>query len=277
MNQKCGRRLLRLVTTLVVLAFGILCIFPFIWMVSSSFKYEIDVMEIPIRLIPKSWNFTNYSTVWLESNFIRYFRNSILVTAFSLLGDFCLTTTAAYAFGRLRFRGKELLFALYLATMMVPMQITLIPKYIVFGSLGLNNTFLALILPAIFNAFGVFLMRGYFESVPMDFTEAAFLDGAGHFVIFTKIILPMVKPGVVTLMLLSFIWSWNDYMGPLIFLNSERNFTLTIGLQRFQESNVTHYALLMAGSVICILPLAIAFIFTQKYFVDGLAGSGIKG
>ena len=158
--------ILRIGATLIVALLAVICVFPFIWMVSASFKNEIDVMEFPIRIIPKVVNWTNYSTVWLKSDFPNYYRNSLIVTGITLVGTICLSTTAAYGFARLKFRGKGLIFGIYLATLMVPVQVTLLPKYIYFGQLHLNNTFYALILPGIFSAFNTFLMRQYYEGIP---------------------------------------------------------------------------------------------------------------
>lgn len=277
MSHKKRNLIGRIVVTVIMVAFGLLCIFPFIWMISTSFKNEVDVMEFPIRIIPKVWNFTNYHEVWFESNFPMYYLNSIKVTGLTLLGDIILTTTAAYAFARLRFRGKEVIFSLYLATMMVPVQVMLLPKYIYFGWMNINNNHLALILPGIFSAFGVFLMRGFFESIPKEMSEAACIDGAGHFRTFLQVILPLAKPGITTEILFAFSWCWNDYINPLIFINSDKLFTLTIGLQRFQESSSTHYALIMAGATVSLLPLIVVFLFAQKYFIESFANVGVKG
>jgi multiple sugar transport system permease protein len=250
---------------------------PFIWMVSTSFKYEIDVMNFPFKIVEDRINLKNYSVVWKESNFPVYYLNSIKVTLLSLLGNLCITTLAAYSFGRLRFRGKEILFSLYLATMMIPDQVTLLPKYLYFSFLGLTNTHFALILPAMFNVFGVFLMRGYFESIPFELTEAAIADGAGQFRIFGQVIVPLARPGLMTLLLLSFTWSWNDYLNPLIFLSRDKLLTITVGLQRFQEAASTNYALIMAGATVSLIPILILFVFTQKYFIESFAMTGIKG
>jgi multiple sugar transport system permease protein len=184
---------------------------------------------------------------------------------------------AAYSFGRLRFRGKELIFGLYLATMMIPDQVTILPKYLYFNAFHLTNTHFALILPAIFNVFGTFLMRGYFESIPFELTEAAVVDGAGQFRIFSRIILPLAPAGLMTLLLLSFSFSWNEYMSPLIFLNSERLFTLTVGLQYFMDSSSTNFALVMTGATLSVFPVLIFFLFTQRFFIESFANVGIKG
>ena len=267
----------KIILTLVLAAFAVLCVFPFLWMVSSSFKNEIDVMEFPIRLLPKNLNKTNYLTVWTKSNFPNYYQNSIFVTGITLFGSLILSTIAAYGFARLRFRGKKILFAIYLATLMVPVHVTLLPKYIYFGYFHLNNTFWALIFPGIFSAYNVYLMRQYFEPIPKELTEAAEIDGAGHFRTFWQICFPLVKAGFVTMLLFQFTWTWNDYINPLIYCNKESLLTLTVGLQRFQQSQSTHYALIMAGCTLALAPLIIIFLFTQKYYIDSFATSGVKG
>jgi multiple sugar transport system permease protein len=270
-------RIFRVVVTLLVAVFALLCIMPFVWMISTSFKYEIDVMNFPFKLIEDRVNVTNYATVWFKSNFPLYYWNSIKVTGFSLLGNLAFTTMAAYAFGRLRFRGKEIIFAVYLATMMIPDQVTILPKYLYFGAMRITDSHLALILPAIFNVFGTFLMRGYFESIPFELTEAAVVDGAGQFRIFSRVILPLAPAGVMTLLLLSFSYSWNEYLSPLIFLISENLFTITIGLQYFMDSASTNFALIMAGATLAVFPVLIFFLFSQKYFIESFAAVGIKG
>nr|AUG44407.1 hypothetical protein [uncultured bacterium]AUG44423.1 hypothetical protein [uncultured bacterium] len=267
----------RWIVTVLIFLLALLFIFPFIWMISTSFKYEIDVMEFPFRLIPKNVNTSNYVTVWTKGNFPLYYRNSLFVTVLTVLGDLCLTSMAAYAFARLRFRGKNLIFSCYLAAMMVPTQVLLLPKYIIFGKLGINNTHAALILPGICSIFSIFLLRQFFMSIPYDLSEAAKVDGAGYFRTFAQVILPLAHPGLVTLILISSIWSWNDYINPLIFLSNDKLFTLTVGLQRFQESNGTNYAVIMAGAVCAVLPVIFLFLVFQKQLVASIASSGIKG
>ncbi len=266
----------KLVLTVFIFGIAIAFIFPFLWMISTSFKYEAAVMEFPFHLIPKEVNTTNYMKVWKTNSFPVYYKNSIFVTLLTVLGDLCLTSMAAYSFARLRFRGKNIIFSLYLSAMMIPAQVLLLPKYIIFGKLGINNTHLALILPGICSIFSIFMLRQFFMTIPNDLSEAAKIDGAGYFRTFIQIILPLAKPGLVTLVLISTIWSWNDYINPLIFLSSDKLFTLTVGLQRFQESNSSNYAVIMAGTVCAILPVVILFIAFQKQFVASIASSGIK-
>lgn len=276
-NYKAKRFLARLLTTVIVGGLALIFVFPFLWMISTSFKYEIDVMEFPVRLIPKNWNFNNYVTVFTKSDFPSYYLNSIKVTLITILGELCITTMAAYAFGRLQFRGKKLLFTIYLSTMMIPGQVLLLPKYIYFSQLHITNTHLSLIMPGLFSVFGVLLMRQVFAQIPFEYTEAAYLDGASHPSIFLKLIIPLAKPGLMTLLLLSFTWVWNDYINPLVFLSNEELFTLTIGLQRFQEEASTNYALIMAGATVSLIPLILLFLFTQKYFIESFASAGVKG
>lgn len=268
---------LRLLITLLVGSFALLCIFPFIWMLSTSFKFEVDVMEFPVRVIPKRWNIENYLHVWTRSDFPLYYLNTMKVAAITILGQVVITAMAAYAFARLRFRGKNWLFMLYLSTMMIPAQVLLLPKYIYFSQLHLTNTHLALILPGLFSVFGVLLMRQSFTNIPFEITEAAYIDGASHARIFLQLILPLARAGLMTLILLSFTWVWNDYINPLIFLSKENLFTLTVGLQSFQEEASTSYALIMAGATVSLIPIIIVFFFTQKFFIESFASVGIKG
>ncbi len=277
MTYKNKRLAARIVTTVIVGAMSLVFVFPFLWMVSTSFKYEIDVMEFPVRLIPKNWNFQNYVTVFAKSDFPGYYLNSIKVTSITILGELCITTMAAYAFARLNFRGKKFLLTMYLSTMMIPGPVLLLPKYIYFSQLHLTNTHLALILPGLFSVFGVLLMRQVFMQVPFEYTEAAYIDGASHPAIFLRLILPLAKPGLMTVLLLAFTWSWNDYINPLVFLSSDKLFTITVGLQRFQEDASTNYALIMAGATVSLIPLILLFLFTQKYFIESFASAGVKG
>lgn len=268
---------LRLASTFIVALFAIVCIFPFVWMVSTSFKYEMDVMEFPVRIVPKNINTGNYPYVWNRSDFPTFYLNTIKVVLITIAGELMITTPAAYAFARLRLRGKNLIRLVYLSTMMIPAQVLLLPKYIYFSALGITNSHLSLILPGFFSVFGVLLITESFAEIPFEFTEAAYIDGAGHMRIFLKLILPLAKPGLMTLLLLSLTWVWNDYINPLIFLSKDRLLTLTVGLQRFAEESSTSYARIMAGATISLVPIIVVFFFTQKFFIESFASAGIKG
>lgn len=239
-------------------------------------KDNID-MEYPIRFIPKRVNLENYWKVWGKSNFPLYYLNSFKISIFIVIGQILTSAVAAYGFARIRFRGRDKIFILYLATLMIPPQVTLLPKYILFRYLGLIDTHAALILPGIFSVFGVFLLRQYFLTIPFDLTEAAKIDGAGHLRIFLQIIMPLSRASIITLVVLAFTWSWNDYQNPLIFISDHMKLTLTVGLQRFQEEFTTNYAVIMAGATTALVPMIVVFIVAQKYFIESFAAAGIKG
>ena len=276
-QKDIGRIIGKSTVTVILLLGGIICLMPLAWMISTSFKPELDVFEYPIHWIPKRWNFNTYKTVFTDELFPRYFWNSIVVTFFSVVGNVFFSSIAAYAFARLRFKGRNLLFMFYLETMMVPNQVLLVPKYLLFQELGISNTHLTLILPFMFEVFSVFLMRQAFMSVPMSLSEAAIIDGAGQFRVFGQIILPMVKPTLMTVTLLQFTSSWNDYINPKTYLSRDYMFTIPVGLQKFQMSNGSSYSTIMAGTAVSLIPIIVLFIITQKYFVESFASSGLKG
>lgn len=267
----------RWAVTLILLAGGIVCLAPLAWMLSTSFKYEIDVFEYPIRWIPKRLNPGTYARVFSDGSFFHYYWNSVKITGIGILGNLFFASLAAYAFARLRFKGKNFLFMLYLATMMVPSQIILVPKYMLFDWLHLYNTHWALILPGFFDVFGVFLLRQSFMSIPMTLSEAALIDGASQTQVYSRIILPMAKPTLMTLLLLNFTNYWNDYINPKTFLLDADLYPLTVGLQKFQISNSSNYSTIMAGTVVALIPILIVFLIAQRYFVESVAFSGIKG
>lgn len=267
----------RVILTVLLFLFGIGCLLPLAWMISTSFKPELDVFEYPIHWIPKRWNFNTYKTVFTDKLFPKYFLNSVVVTFFSVAGNVFFSAIVGYAFARLRFKGRELLFMLYLATMMVPNQVLLVPKYLLFQWLGISNTHLTLILPAMFEVFSVFLMRQAFMSVPGSLSEAAIIDGAGPFRVFWQIILPQIKPTMLTVTLLQFTSSWNDYINPKTYLSRDWMYTIPVGLQKFQLSNGSSYSTIMAGTAVSLIPILVLFVFTQKYFVESVASSGVKG
>lgn len=276
-NRHFERILGKTVVTVVLIICGISCLLPLAWMISTSFKPELDVFEYPIRWIPKRWNFNTYNTVFTDDLFPIYFLNSAKVTFFSVVGNVFFSALAGYAFARLRFKGRNVLFIIYLATMMVPNQVLLVPKYLLFQTLHMSNTHYALILPAMFEVFSVFLMRQAFMSVPRSLSEAAIIDGASQFRVFGQIILPQIKPTLLTVTLLQFTSSWNDYINPKTYLSRDFMYTIPVGLQKFQMSNGSSYSTIMAGTAVSLIPIIILFIFTQKYFVESFASSGVKG
>ncbi len=252
--------------------------FPFLWMVSTSLKTGSNVFTFPPEWIPEPVVWENYLSVWREVPFGLYFLNTFKVTIIVTLGRLLISSMAAYAFARLRFPGREPLFLLYLATMMVPYHVTLIPNFILMRELYWIDTHWALIVPNLFSAFGTFLLRQFFMGIPRELEEAARIDGAGFFAIYWRIVLPLSVPALTALGIFTFVATWNDFMGPLVYLNSQEKFTLTLGLAGFQGMYETDWPLLMAASVLTLLPIILLFLSIQRRFIEGVTIQGsIKG
>ncbi|WP_127582069.1 carbohydrate ABC transporter permease [Paenibacillus koleovorans] len=273
------KRLIKLLVTVAVTALGILMLMPFLWMLSASLKLPAEVFQFPIRWIPEHPRFENYKFVWTNKYypFSLFFFNSIKVTVLTILGTLLVSAAAAYAFAKIEFRGKNIIFLVYLTTLMIPHQVTLVPRFILFNWFGVYDTHWTLILPGMFNIIGIFLLRQIFMGIPKDFSESAFIDGAGHFSIFWRIVIPLAKPGFVSLIILSFVWNWNNYLDPLIFLTSKELFTIPVGLQALLDQEGIRTNLVMAGATCAVLPIMLVFLLFQKYFIQGIASSGVKG
>lgn len=269
----------KVILTLIMLVLGIAFLLPFAWMLSASFKREVDVFTFPIQWIPEVWNAAeNYKAVWAgDQPFALYYWNTIKVTILTVLTSTTVSCLAAYGFAKVRFQGKNVLFFIVLCTYMIPPQSILVPQFIFYRQLGLFDTHLGLILLNSFSVLGTFLLRQFFLGVNDEFLEAARIDGAGHFRTFSRIVLPIVRPAIATYAILRFIWTWNDYQTPLIFLKSETLFTLQLGLTKFADAYGQHYSLIMTAAVSGIVPLFIVFVIGQKQVIEGLARGGIKG
>ncbi|MEK8127222.1 carbohydrate ABC transporter permease [Paenibacillus filicis] len=269
---------IKLSVTIGMLALAVVIVLPFLWMLSASFKIPADIFKTPIEWIPRSWNLDNYANVWGGSyNFLLYYWNTAKITFLTVAGSLITSSLAGFAFAKLNFKGRDQLFLLYLATMIIPSQVLLVPRFIVFDQLGLVNTHLSIILPGMFTVFGTFLMRQFFITVPGELLEAAKVDGAGYWRMYWQICLPLAKPAMVALLILTFTWHWNDYENPLIFLRDKDLYTLPIGLTNFVDENGTDYTLMMAASVSALIPLIAVVAFFQKWFVEGIANTGLKG
>lgn len=252
---------------------------PLLWMISTSFKIEADVFEFPIRWIPKRWNAVeNYKEVWgAEYNFGMYYWNSLKVTILSTFFQVIISALGAYAFTKIKWKGRDVIFLLYLATMMIPPQITVVSRFMILNKLKLYNTHLGIILMTMLSTYGVFLLRQALLGIPNSLSESARIDGAGHFRIFWQIMLPIMKPSIATLAILKFVWTWNDYQTPLIFLSKRQLFTIQLGMQQFASEAGSYYALTMAAAVSATVPLIIVFLFFQRYIIDGIASGAVKG
>lgn len=268
-----------LILTVLFAVLSVFFLLPLFWMLSASAKTERDVWTFPIQWIPKEWNLiANFKAVWMgDVSFGLFYMNSIKIAAISTLATILISSMAGYALSKLEFKGRALVFSLMLAFMMIPEQATLVPRYIMIKEAGLYDTHAALILMGIFSSYFSFLLRQFMASIHDDMLEAAELDGAGFFRVFWNIMLPLSKPILATVGIIKFIWTWNDYQGPLIMLTSTQLFTIPLGMQFFQEEFGTRIAVMMMASVAAIIPLLVLFLALQKQVIQGIAIGGVKG
>jgi ABC-type glycerol-3-phosphate transport system permease component len=277
-----GIRAQRVVRTIVVYALliGLTVVFilPFMWMVSTSLKQQQDVFTYPPSFFPTSFEWQNYIKGWNILPFSTFLRNSLIVTFANVIGNLISCSLVAFGFARLRGRGKDFLFLLLLATIMIPREVTIVPRFLLFKEVGLVNTLWPLILPAWFGyPFFIFLLRQFFMSIPHDLDEAARIDGASTFGIFWKIILPLSKPALATVAIFAFIGNWSNLLDPLIYLRSTDLYTLALGLNLFRGLNFTQFNLLMAVSIITLVPVLVIFFLSQRLFVQGVNLTGMGG
>ncbi|PKR77825.1 sugar ABC transporter permease [Halalkalibacillus sediminis] len=277
-EQQLKRRNLikKILFYLVLIGGAFIMLVPFLWMLSTSFKPSGATMVFPPEFIPENPTTENYKEVTEVFPMMRFLWNSIFVAVLTTIGQIILSAMAAYAFARMHFKGRDKLFLLYLATMMVPTQVTMIPQFILIKEFGWLDSYQALIIPTMFGVFGTFLMRQAMLSVPRELEEAAFMDGANHFKVFLNVCLPAVKPTIATLAIFTFMQSWNNFLWPLIVVNSNDKATLPLGLSLLEGRWGTDWSLMMAGVVISIVPILAVYLFAQKYFIQGMTMSGMK-
>lgn len=269
----------KLAATILLFIISLIFLLPFFWMLSASFKVETDVFKYPIEWIPSHWNaIENYKEVWFGENpFYLYYWNSIKVSVITTFISCIVSAMAAYGFSKVEFKAGKWLFLIVLATYMVPSQAILIPQFILYRNIGLFNNHFGLILIGCFSVLGTFMLRQFFMSIHNEYLESAKIDGAGHWLIFWKIAFPLVRPAVATYAILRFIWTWNDYQNALIFLRSDKLFTIPLAMQKFASLNGEYYSLIMAAAVSAIIPLLVIFIIGQKSVIEGIALGGVKG
>jgi len=257
---------------------AIAMILPFLWMISTSFKSPSEVFSIPIKWFPEDFNFDNYKKAITSFPFMRFLFNSVVVTAAIIVGQLLTSVMAAYAFARMEFKGKKILFLLLLSGLMLPAQTIMIPMILTLGKLKMLNTLIGLIIPFSWSALIVFLLRQFFMNIPKEIEEAAILDGCNTFQIITKVILPISKPILSTAFILIFIYGWNQYFWPLLIVNKEELYTLQLGLAYFKEVNAieTDWGALMAGTTLTMLPVIAVFLVFQKKVIESIAFSGGK-
>lgn len=261
----------------LLIIIGIIMVVPFLWMISTSLKEQYDTVKIPPVWIPNPPRWQNYVDLFTQQPMLQFMLNTIKIVFFVVLGQLFFSSLAAYSFARIKFKGRTVMFFFYIATLMVPGQVTMIPTYLMFAKVGLVDNHIVLILPAFFSAFGVFLLRQFFMSLPKELEEAAEIDGCNPFTTYYRIMLPLIVPAMLTLGVFTLMNTWNDYMGPLIYLTTPEKYTMTLGIAYFKGVYITQWNLVMAGSVLSVIPILVAYLCAQKYFVEGIAFSGVKG
>ena len=272
-----GKVVGRIVLYAFLVFFLIVALVPFVWMISSSLKSSTDVFTIPMHWIPETFRWENYVEIWQKVPLLTYFKNTAIVAVVVTFMQILTSSFAAYAFAKMQFKGRDLLFMCYIGTIAVPWQVYMVPQFIMMRNIGLYDTLWSLVVLQSFSAFGVFLMRQFYLGIPNELSEAARIDGLSEYGIWARIVLPLAKPAIATLCIFTFVNTWNDYMGPLIYLTSDLNKTIQVGLRRFIQAYTADYNLIMAASLCSLIPVTVVFLFLQRYFIEGIATTGLKG
>ena len=267
----------KIVMTVIIGAVSLIFVLPLLWMISASLKPNYEIFNYPIRWIPIPPMVHNYTAIWTDESmpFGLMYLNSLKIAALTIAGKIVISSAAAYAFSKMRFPAKNIVFICFLGSMMIPAQVTILPRFVLFKELGLYNTHSSLILPALFDVSAIFLLRQFYNAVPTELCESAVIDGAGHLRIWTQIVIPLTKAPMASLAILALVSSWNDYFNPLIFIVNKHKYTVSLGINNYTADIYVNLGL--AASVSAILPILILYIFCQKYFVQSIASSGIKG
>ena len=279
MGKKRKQLIGKVITYGLLLLFSFLFLLPFLWMLRSSLMRMDQIFIIPPVIIPKPVRWENYSEAMTFIHFGRYYLNTFFIVIMTVTGTVLTSALAAFSFSRLKWKYRNLIFNILLTSMMLPFAVTMIPMFIGWKTVGAIDTYIPLIVPAWFGggAYNIFLLRQLFSTIPGAYDEAARIDGASSFYIFSRIIVPLGKPGLVVVAMFSFIGCWNDFLGPLIYLNSEMKYTVALGLRQFSGTYNAQWGLLMAASTVAILPTLIIFFFGQKYIIGGISVTGVKG
>jgi ABC-type glycerol-3-phosphate transport system permease component len=278
-KMKSNRKKLRLgIIYILLIIFSIIFALPFYWLVSTSLKTDPQIFVFPPIWIPNPIDWGNYPEALTYIPFMLYLRNTLIIVVFVVVGSLLSCSLVAYGLSKIKWPGRDLLFFIALSTMMLPYQVIMIPIFIIFKNLGWVNSFKPLTVPAFFgNAFFIFLLRQFFMSIPMELSDAARIDGCSEFRIYSRIVLPLAKPVLATVGLFSFMGSWNDFLGPLIYISDPNKYTISLGLAMYRSQYGSQWAMLMAASTVVILPIIIIFFFTQRTFIQGIALTGLKG
>ena len=275
-KKSTGQIVLTVLKYVFLVFFALVALLPLVWMMSASLKNSAEVFSVPMRWIPETFHFENYKTIWEKVPLLAYFKNTAIIAIAVTFMQILTSSFAAYAFAKLNFKGRDALFLCYIATIAVPWQVYMIPQFIMMRSMGLYDTLWALIVLQSFSAFGVFLMRQFYLGIPNDLGEAARIDGLNEYGIWARIMIPLSKPAIATLCIFTFVNTWNDYMGPMIYLTTDVKKTIQVGLRRFIQAYSADYHLIMAASLCSLIPVCTVFLCLQRYFIEGIATSGMK-
>lgn len=267
----------RILTYTILIVLSIFMLLPFFWMLSASLKLDKDVFVFPIQWIPHQPQWDNYETIWTRIPFLTFFKNTTKLTVIITFLQLATSSFAAYAFAKLEFRGRNFLFLAYIGSIAIPWQVYMVPQFIMMRRMDLVDTHLSLILLQAFSAFGVFLLRQFFVSIPDEILDAARIDGMSEYGIYFRIMLPLSKPALATLTIFTSVFVWNDFMGPLIYLNSQELKTIQLGLRLFIQQYSADYALIMAAALVSLIPIIVLFLLFQRFFVEGIGTTGLKG
>jgi multiple sugar transport system permease protein len=277
-RNKATITLRKLIAYAVIVPMAVAYVFPFYWMVATSLKSDQEIFKWPPVLIPEVLHWENYPAALVYIPFWSYMKNTFVIAGLTVLGTVLSSAFIAYGFARIRWRGRDAIFLIYLSTIMLPFHVTMIPLYVLFKQLGWIGTILPLVVPAFFgNAFFVFLLRQFFLTIPLELSEAALVDGSSELRTFLSIILPLSKPALASVALFTFLASYRDFLGPLIYLNSQEDWTISLGLNMFRNMYGAQWQLMMAASTVALLPVVILFFLTQRTFVQGITMTGVKG
>lgn len=272
----------KIIYHLFVIAFGFMMIYPVFWMISGSFKDNSEILRGGLSLFPGEWKVSNYSVGWNGFGgitFATFFKNSIWITAVATLGTVISSSLVAYSLSRIRYKGRKFWFTCMIATMMLPSQVIMIPSFLLWYHLGFNNTYVPLILPYFCGqAFFIYQMMQFMSGIPRDLDEAATIDGCSKYTIYSHIILPLLKPSIVTTVIIQFYWKWDDYMGPLLYLNTPKSYTVSLAIKMFADTaSTTDFGAMFAMSTLSLIPVFLIFLFFNRYLVEGIGTSGLKG
>jgi multiple sugar transport system permease protein len=267
----------KIIIYILLLLGSFIMILPFLWMLSASVKTNNEVFLFPVQWIPKVIHWENFQEIWQRIHFLTYYKNSIWLTVIVSGSSIFISSLAAYAFAKIPFPERKVMFLFYVLTMSVPFQVFMIPQFIIMKNIGLSDSLWALVLIWSFSPLCVFILRQFFMGIPEELSESARIDGLSEFGIYSRVIMPLSKPALSTLAILQFTFAWNDFLYPLIYLTSDRNLTIQLGIRKFLTQYGTEYGLVMAASVCALIPVILIFIFFQNYFIQGIATTGLKG